>query len=67
VGYPQTPLSEKADESDMDVPGRMIKKTCDQKDLRSKQGLRSKAEAESDNIPWRELALKIMTAFIWAS
>jgi hypothetical protein len=66
VGYPQMPLSEKADESDMDVPGRMIKKTCDQKDPRSKQGLQ-KAEAESDNIPWRELALKIMTAFIWAS
>jgi hypothetical protein len=47
------PLSENAHESDMDVPGMI------------KEDLLSKAEVEADNIPWRELALKIMTAFIW--
>jgi hypothetical protein len=54
VGYAQMPLSEMADESDMDVPRPYAQKRRT-----------IKTEAEADNIPWRELALKIMTVFIW--
>jgi hypothetical protein len=42
MGYAQMPLSEKGAESDMDVPRRMIKKTCDQKRPAIEKDLRSK-------------------------